>query len=590
MSDYRAPVEDILFNLYAIAGMDHLAQLPAFTDANRELVEMIVPEAGRFAAEVLSPLNEVGDRQGSRVDQGAVRQADGFAEAYQQLVAAGWTALAGSPEHGGQGLPGLLATAVSETVMAANLAFSLCPMLSQGAVKALLHHGSPALQQTYLPKLVSGEWTGTMNLTEPQAGSDLAAVRTRAIPAGDHYLVTGTKIFITWGDHDMAENIVHLVLARTPDAPEGTRGISLFLVPKYLPGDDGTPGARNDVYPASVEHKLGIHGSPTCVMNFGDNGGAVGYLVGEENQGLACMFTMMNHARIDVGVQGLAISERAYQQAVAYARTRVQGNVKGKRVSIIHHADVRRMLMQMRALVEAMRGVAYIASAAGDLAHHHPDPELARQAQARQDLLTPITKGWLTELANEITSLGIQVHGGMGYVEETGAARHYRDARILAIYEGTNGIQALDLVGRKLTRDGGTMMASLIADIEQTRAELAAGQDLRVTARALGDGLDLLKSARDWLLVHKDQPSTVEASAFDFLMLAGYVVGAWVMARAAIAARAAVHGSDEPGQFYLNKLVTARYYAEHILPRAAAHWQSMQAGDDTVMALAEDQF
>jgi acyl-CoA dehydrogenase len=528
MSDYQAPTNDMLFALYELAGMEDLASLPGCEEASRELVEMVVEEAGKFSAGVLEPLNMPGDQQGSEIIDRGVKPADGFGDAYRQMVDAGWVSVAGNPDFGGQGLPGVLAAAVNETIMAANLSMSLCPMLSQGAVKAIYNHGSDELKQTWLEKLVTGEWTGTMNLTEPQAGSDLAAVRSRAVPNGDHYLISGTKIYITWGDHDMTDNIVHLVLARTPEAPAGTRGISLFIVPKYLLNDDGSPGEHNDAYPVSVEHKLGIHASPTCVMSFGDNGGAIGYLIGEENKGLAYMFTMMNHARIDVGLQGLGVSERAYQHAVAYAKDRVQGKVAGQPATIIKHPDVRRMLMQMKALTESMRGIVYLATVAGDIAKHHPNAEVTAAAAARQDLLTPITKGWLTETANEITSLGVQVHGGMGFIEETGAAQYLRDARILPIYEGTNGIQALDLVGRKLIRDGGKMMSALIDDMEATLAKLEAVQDLLITKSALRRGVNTLKSATEWLLEGRDSEQLAEATSFNYMMLASVVVGGWV--------------------------------------------------------------
>ncbi len=583
MSEYQAPTEDILFTLKAVSGLNQLQTLPAFNEVSDDLVDAIIEEAGKFSAGVIAPINRSGDEQGTKVVDGEVQEADGFADAYQQLVAGGWSSLAGNTQYGGQGLPVLLATAVAETIMSANLSFSLVSMLSQGAISALNNHGSEQLKDTYLPKLISGEWTGTMNLTEPQAGSDLSVVKTMATPDSDVYRISGQKIYITWGDHKMAENIVHLVLARTPDAPGGSGGLSLFIVPKYLLNADGSPGERNDVFPVSVEHKLGINASPTCVMSFGENGGAIGYLVGELNRGLACMFTMMNHARLDVGLQGVGISERAYQQAAWFAKERVQGGV-----SIINHADVRRMLMQMRALTEAGRALCYTAHASNDLAHHSQDEEQAKAAQARTDLLTPLAKGWTTEVANEVTSLGIQVHGGMGFIEETGAAQHYRDARILAIYEGTNGIQALDLVGRKLTRDGGAMMAALLADMRASSEALGSQHELSTLQAGLNQGIDILQQASNWVLENAKEPELTNSVAFDLLMLSGYVTGAWLLCKKAMAAAEAQATNDS--DFYRSKIAVAQFFVRNILPRAGAHWQAMQSGSETVMALEADMF
>ncbi len=446
MTDYAAPLADMRFALTEIAGIDEIARLPGCEQASPDVVDAVLEEAGKLAGGVLAPLNRIGDRQASRLENGVVRTPDGFKEAYAKYVEGGWNALPFPPEHGGQGLPMALSTAVFEMWNSANMGFALCPLLNVGAVEALHAHGTQEQKQVYLPKLVSGEWTGTMNLTEPQAGSDVGALRTRAVRDGDGYRITGQKIFITYGEHDMAANIVHLVLARLPDAPPGTRGISLFLVPKFLVDADGKLGQRNDVRCVSLEHKLGIHASPTCVLAYGDNGGAVGFLIGEENRGMECMFTMMNNARLNVGLQGVAIAERAYQQARDFARQRVQSRpvtaTSGDTYPIIHHPDVRRMLLSMRAQTEAMRALAYYTAGAIDRARHYPDSEARAAQQRRVDLLIPVVKAWSTDLGVEIASTGVQVHGGMGFIEETGAAQHLRDARIAPIYEGTNGIQA----------------------------------------------------------------------------------------------------------------------------------------------------
>ena len=467
-------------------------------------------------------------------------------------------------------------------------------MLTQGAIDAIEIHGSDAQKALYLEKMVSGQWTGTMNLTEPQAGSDLAAVRTRAEPAGDHHLITGQKIYITWGDHDVADNIVHLVLARTPDAPEGVKGISLFIVPKFLPDEGGGPGIRNDVHPVSVEHKMGIHASPTCVMSYGDRGGAVGYLVGEENKGLVYMFTMMNRARLSVGLQGLAISERAYQQAREYARQRVQGSAVGHegRVTIIHHADVRRMLMVMKSHIEAMRALAYATMAELDMAEKSTDQAVRERHQVRVDLLTPVVKGWLTEVGQELTSLGVQIHGGMGFIEETGAAQYFRDARITTIYEGTTGIQALDLVGRKTLRDAGRAQAELLADMRADVEALAeAGPELDEVHAALVKGLNAHEQAVKYLLGHfQGDPDLPGSAAFNMLMLMGTVAGGWQMGRAALRARQALDRGEDGDGFYRTKLTTARFYARHIMPRAQAYLGAALAGSEDVMSLSEAEF
>ncbi|MBX2885152.1 MAG: acyl-CoA dehydrogenase, partial [Granulosicoccus sp.] len=475
---YIAPVKDMAFMLNKVVGLSELSELPGFEDATPDLVDAILEESAKFTSDVLAPLNSVGDVQGCQLKDGQVSMPEGWKEAFDQFIENGWGSLSFPPQYGGQGLPLTVSTAVQEMWHSANMSFGLCPLLSQAAVDALEHHASDELKQLFLPKMVEGVWSGTMNLTEPQAGSDLAAVRTRAEPAGDHYLLKGQKIYITYGEHDLTENIIHLVLARLPDAPEGVKGISLFIVPKFLVNDDGSLGDRNDVHCVSIEHKLGIHGSPTCVMSYGDNAGAVGYLVGKEHHGLSYMFTMMNQARHAVGVQGYGIAETAYQKALEYARDRKQGvTLLGKDEDdqgIIHHPDVRRILMTMRSSIEAMRGLGLECAAAFDYAKCHPDEETRAMMQRRGELLTPLVKGWSTEVGVELCSLGVQVHGGMGFIEETGAAQFYRDARIVTIYEGTTAIQANDLIGRKTARDGGKAVGELYAEMRNTLTELKA--------------------------------------------------------------------------------------------------------------------
>ncbi len=596
MAAYTAPTRDMQFVINELAGLDEVAALSHYAEqeVNAELVEAVLEEAAKLAAEVLDPINYSGDVQGAKIGPDGVIPADGFHEAYQQFIEGGWNSISGEVDYGGQGLPELLNTATQEMWNSANMSFALCPMLNGGAIEAISSAGSEQQRDTYLPKMISGEWTGTMNLTEPQAGSDLSAVRARAVPEGDHYRVFGQKIFITWGEHNMTPNTIHLVLARTPDAPEGVKGISLFIVPKFLVNEDGSLGERNDVRAVSIEHKLGIHASPTCVMAFGDQEGAIGYLVGEENRGLAYMFIMMNEARFKVGLQGLAIGERAYQAASQYAKERVQGRpigVKsGDRVSIIHHPDVRRMLMTMKSQNEAMRALAYVVAKHLDLARYHADPALRKRHQARADLLIPVVKGWSTELGIEVASLGVQVHGGMGFIEETGASQYLRDARIATIYEGTTGIQAADLAGRKLSMDKGAAMRALIADIEGTIAELgdAAGDDMAAIRTGLREGATALAEATDWILAHQD-PDTVMAISVDYMMMTGYVCGAWQMGRAALAAQSKLAAGEDPS-FYEAKLITARFYAEHILPKADALLCSIKNGGASILALTEDQF
>ena len=596
MTTYRAPVRDMQFVINELAGLKNLAALPGYEEVTPELAEAVLEEAARLAGEVLAPLNKPGDEQGASLTKDGVAAADGFAAAYQRFVDNGWNGLGGDPEYGGQGLPGLVAAAAVEMWNSANMSFALCPLLTAGAMEAVKAHASDELKNRFLPKLVSGQWSGTMNLTEPQAGSDLSAIRSKAIPEDDHYRISGQKIFITWGDHDMAENIVHLVLARLPDAPEGTRGISLFLVPKFLAGPDGTLAGRNDVECASIEHKLGIHASPTCVMSFGEREGAIGYLVGRENEGLPHMFTMMNEARQKVGLQGLAIAERAYQAARDYAKERVQGRPVGQRsgdrVTIIHHPDVRRMLLTMKSQIEAMRGFGYVLAADVDFAHKHPDAAERQCHQERVDLLTPVLKGWFTELGVEIASLGIQVHGGMGFIEETGAAQCLRDARITPIYEGTTGIQAGDLVGRKLPADNGRAMAALIGEMRAVEAQLGGSDNIDFPAirENLAAGIQALEQATQWMLqtIGRDPDAALGASV-NYMMLTGYVCGGWQMARAALVARARLNaGEDE--DFCRAKIATARFYAEQLLPKASALLTAVKSGASTALALEEEQF
>jgi len=596
MAEYTAPLRDMKFVIKELAGLDAVASLPGCEEVTPDLVDAVLDEAAKFASGVLSPLNVAGDRNGCKLEDGVVTTTPGFKQAYQQFVAAAWTSLGASPDWGGQGLPHLVSVAVSEMWNAANMSFCLCPMLTNGAVNAILQHGSDQQKQLYLRKLVAGEWTGTMNLTEPQAGSDLSAVRARAVPEGDHYRLYGTKIFITWGEHDMAGNIVHLVLARTPDAPEGVKGISLFTVPKYLVNADGSLGARNDVKCVSIEHKLGIHASPTCVMAYGDKEGAIGHLVGEENRGLEYMFTMMNLARLEVGIEGVAIADRAYQRALGYAKERVQGRPigarGGERVAIVHHPDVRRMLMSMKAQGEAMRALAAVAAAALDQALMHPDRNERLKHQAVFDLLTPVVKGWCTEQCIEIASLGVQVHGGMGFVEETGAAQDLRDARITTIYEGTTGIQANDLVGRKVAAEKGMTAKALIDAMRAFDKELAGHTHpaLAVIRRALAEGVSALNEATDWLLETSPYNALAAgAGAVPYLKLWGIVAGGWQMARAAHIAKARLDGGAEDFDFYRGKIGTARFYAEHILPQAQSYKAAIVNGSGSVLALEEAQ-
>jgi alkylation response protein AidB-like acyl-CoA dehydrogenase len=592
MSDYRYPYKDAEFILNELIEFDRLCEAGGLADVNSELAAAVLEEASRLAAEVIAPLNVVGDQEGATLDGQGVRETAGFADAYRQYVEGGWASLPFGEEYGGQGMPKVIGTAAEEIWQSANLAFSLCPLLTHGAVDALQEHGSEALKSLYLARMVSGEWTGTMNLTEPQAGSDLAAVATRAVPEEDHYRITGQKIFITWGDHRMTDNIIHLVLARLPDAPFGVRGISLFLVPKFLLDENGEPGERNDVHCVSLEHKLGIHASPTCVMSYGDKGGATGYLVGEPHRGLAAMFTMMNAARQSVGLQGLSVSSRSYHQALAWAKDRLQGTRSdGSRYPIIDFPDVRRMLMTMKAGTEAMRALAFTAAAEIDRGRLAKDPEQAARHHARVELLTPIVKGWLTEMSQELTSYGIQIHGGMGFVEETGSAQYYRDARITTIYEGTTAIQANDLVGRKTLADDGAVLADLLEDVRATAGALRARDALAPLGAALEDSADSAQKACQWLLENaRDDRNVAGGAGVNFLMLLGYVCGGWLMGRSALKAaeRLEAGGGDE--SFLKAKIVTARFYCEHLLPRAGACLAAIKAGPESLMALTPEQF
>ena len=598
MSNYAAPIRDMQFVMRELAALDEIAQLPGNEEVSTDLVDAILEEADKFASGVLAPLNWTGDQEGASWHDGEVRTATGWKGAYDQFREAGWPALAGEPEFGGQGLPKLIATAVMEMWKSANMAFSLCPMLTTGAIEALMLRGNDEQKAMYLPKMVSGEWTGTMNLTEPQAGSDLAAVRTRAEPQGDGtYRIFGQKIFITYGEHDLTDNIIHLVLARLPDAPEGVKGISLFVVPKYLVNADGSLGARNDAHCVSIEHKLGIHASPTCVLAFGDNGGAIGTLVGEANRGLEYMFIMMNEARFAVGMEGLALSERAYQHALQYAKDRVQGTEAGVRggpkVSIIHHPDVRRMLMTMKSKTEAMRALAYVVGAATDKAHAHADDAVRAKNQAFVDLMIPVVKGWCTENSVDVASVGIQVHGGMGFIEETGAAQHLRDARITPIYEGTTAIQANDLIGRKIARENGATIAGVIAEMRAVAAELADadGASFAAIRASLASGIDAVERAVEYILAtYAKDIKAASVGSVPFLKLLGIVAGGWQMARAALVARAKLAAGEGDARFYEAKIVTARFFADHVMSEASGLSYAVVNGAAGALELTEEQF
>jgi 3-(methylthio)propanoyl-CoA dehydrogenase len=579
---YRAPLREMRFVLEELLQASRLAQLPEFAEYSADVADSILEEAGRFAATVLDPINRSGDEHGARwTDQGVVA-APGFRDAYQQFAAGGWTQLGTDPEYGGQVVPQALVTAVQEIWGSANLAFKLCPMLTHGAVHALELTGTPEQKRTYLPKMIHGEWTGTMNLTEPQAGSDLAQIRTRAVPDGAHYRLFGQKIFITWGDHDCTSNIIHMVLARIEGAPAGVRGISLFIVPKVLVNDDGSLGKPNDVRCVSIEHKLGIHASPTCVLAYGEKDGAIGYLIGQPNRGLEYMFIMMNSARLSVGLEGYAVGERAYQKAVEYARTRIQGKPPVAQTDgpapIIHHPDIKRMLLTMKSTTEACRAVSIYTAYQLDLANHQADEKQRAAAQARGDLLIPIVKGWCTETGNTVAAIGVQIHGGMGFIEETGAAQYLRDARITTIYEGTTGIQSNDLIGRKIGRDGGAAMNALVADMSSDLAALEASPTQKAALEAVG----LLKDATQSLLeALSSRPDAAMAVSVPYLMLCGYAMGGWLLAKSAAIAAKNLQGPDKA--FYESKIHTARFYADQVLPNTLALARVVTSGAESVI-------
>ena len=594
---YTAPVKDMLFNMQHLAHIEQVAQIPGFEDAGFDTAQAVLEECAKFTEGVLAPLNFEGDKNPSSWKDGVVTATPGFKEAFQQLTEGGWQGLQHPADFGGQGLPKTIGAACMEMLNSANMSFALCPLLTDGAIEALLTAGSDELKAIYLEKLISGQWTGTMNLTEPQAGSDLALVRTKAEPQPDGtYRIFGTKIYITWGEHDMAENIVHLVLARVAGAPEGVKGISLFVVPKFMVNQDGSLGARNDVHCVSIEHKMGIKASPTAVLQFGDHGGAVGYLVGQENRGLEYMFIMMNAARYGVGIQGIAIAERAYQKAVQYAKDRVQsrpvdGSINAS-AAIIHHPDVKRMLMTMRATTEGCRAMASTAAAAFDAAHHHPDAQVRKDNATFYEFMVPLVKGYSTEMSLEITSLGVQVHGGMGFIEETGAAQYYRDAKILTIYEGTTAIQANDLVGRKTARDGGQRARAVAAQIEKTEAELATSGTpaAQAVARRLATARHAFLDVVDFVCSGaKGSPNAVYAGSVPYLMLTGNLVAGWQLGRALLVAQELLHkGQDEA--FMRAKITTAQFYAEHILVKAPGLRDSIVEGAASVTELALESF
>ena len=595
---YVAPVKDMLFCMKELASLDEVAKIPGFEEAGMETAQAVLEECAKFNEGVLAPLNWEGDKNPSSWKDGVVTTTPGFKQAFRQFGEGGWQGLQHPTEFGGQNLPKTIGAACIEMLNSANLSFALCPLLTDGAIEALLTAGSPQQQALFLPKMIAGEWTGTMNLTEPQAGSDLAAVRTRAEPQPDGtHLIFGTKIYITYGEHDMASNIVHLVLARVSGAPEGVKGISLFIVPKFTVNADGSLGARNDAHCVSIEHKLGIKASPTAVLQFGDHGGAVGQLIGQENRGLEYMFIMMNAARYAVGMQGIAVAERAYQKAAAFAKDRVQsrpvdGSLPGSG-PIIHHPDVKRMLMTMRAYTEGCRAMAITAAAAFDASHHHPDPEVRKQNQAFYEYTVPLIKGYSTEMSVEVASLGVQVHGGMGFIEETGAAQYYRDSRILPIYEGTTAIQANDLVGRKTARDGGRTPKAIAAQIALTEAELATHDSAaaRSMAKRLGAARVAFEQVVDFVAGNtKGSPNAVFAGSVPYLMLAGNVVAGWQMARALIVAEDQLAKQEGDAAFLKAKVATAHFYAEHLLNKAPGVRDSIVDGGDCVTALALESF
>jgi alkylation response protein AidB-like acyl-CoA dehydrogenase len=595
VAEYIAPLKDMQFVLKHLVGLEQVNTLPGWEEMTPDLVDAVLEEAGKVASEILSPLNPVGDRHGAKWKDGDVATPPGFKEAYWKFVEGGWNNMAAPAEFGGQAMPHLVTTPVEEMWGSANIAFKLCPMLTTGAIEAIDHVGPDSVRQRFLPAMVAGRWTGTMNLTEPQAGSDLSLVRSKAVPQADGtYRISGQKIFITYGEHDYTENIVHLVLARIEGAPEGVKGISLFAVPKVNVKDDGTLGAPNDVKCASIEHKLGIHASPTAVMIFGEKGGATGYLVGEPHRGLEYMFIMMNAARLSVGLEGVAVSERAYQRALAWARERLQGKpvgVSGAKTSpIIRHPDVKRMLLTMKALTEAMRALAYWTSAVLDRARKHPDDAERRRSQAVVDLLIPVVKGWLTETGIEVASLGIQVHGGMGFIEETGAAQHFRDARISTIYEGTTGIQANDLVGRKMGREEGRTARALLDEIDRSATGLKGSGEagLQAIGAALAEAAGEARRTVTWVAAtFPSNPAAVAAGSVYVLKLLGVTMGGWMLARSAEIAGRMLAAGEGDAEFLRAKQATARFFADHVLPQAGALAAAATRGAESVLAIDE---
>ena len=594
---YAAPLKDMHFALAHAAEIDKLAALPAFAEtATPDMIEAVLTEAAKLSGNVWAPTNVAGDRTGSKLNGNDVVTPPGFKDAYKQYRDGAWNSLSFAPDHGGQGMPWALGMAVNEMWQSANLALSLCPLLSQAAIEAIEKYGTEEQKHTYLPKMISSEWTGTMQMTEPHAGTDLASMRTTAKLNGDHYLMKGQKIYITWGEHDFTDNIIHLVLSRIDGMPEGNDGLGLFIVPKFILNADGTPGKRNDAKAVSLEHKLGIHGSPTCVMIYGENEGAVAYLLGKPGEGLKNMFTMMNNARIGVGLQGVGLCETAYQHALNYAKERIQstklGDKSGKRVPIIEHADVRRMLLTMKATTEAARALAYYAGGQIDLSRHAQDDETRKAAALRTDLLTPLVKAWCTDLAVENASTGIQVHGGMGFIEETGAAQYYRDARILPIYEGTNGIQSNDLVFRKLLRDGGAEVTKFIGEIKDCVASFKGkpSDDLDAVSGVLGRAVASLEKTTQWMLANaKSNTDAMAASAQPYQRQLSLVAGGFMMARQALAAHAALHGGQD-ADFFNTKLMTARYFSEAVLPQVFGLESIIMGGNTVAVQISNDQF
>ena len=574
MTVYKVPQQELQFVLEHLVNYSELCTLPGFEESGQDMVAAILPEAAKFFEQVVAPTNWPSNTQPAYLESDRVITSPALDGVYQQMVESGWCSLSGATKYGGAGFPGVIDAVVQEMLQSANVGFSLLPTLTRGVIRALNSYGSEQQKDQYLEKLISGVWSGTMNLTESQAGSDLSAVKTKAIPADDHYLISGQKIYITWGDHEQAENIIHLVLARLPDAPEGNEGISLFLVPKYTLNDDGSLGSQNDVKAVGVEHKLGIHSSPTCTLAFGDNGGAIGYLVGPKNRGLMCMFSMMNHARLAVGHQGVSVSERAYQQAVEYASQRVQGTVQGieGRAPIIHHPDVVRMLAQMRALTEGGRAMSLYAMTAEDRSTHHQDQQTRELCAQRVEIMTPLVKGWCTEMAMETTSLGVQVHGGMGFIEETGAAQHMRDARILPIYEGTNGIQALDFIGRKCLRDKGSGLQQLITEMTQTVDDCdIESKSIKTLLDCLINTIDQCQLALEHILQAPHKASFV---AYQFMMLFGNSIAYWQLVILACAAQRKIQAGDTD-QFLRQKIATTQFYSAQILPRNHMHLEAI---------------